>query len=83
MINGEPCVARRAARHLRRVGRSLAFSWFSPYARFRGRAADGGEARFKENNMALLIVELDKRIGNAEAWRDAFAEQLPDLEVRI
>jgi glyoxylate/hydroxypyruvate reductase A len=33
--------------------------------------------------MALLIVDLDKRIGNARAWRDTFAEQLPDLEIRI
>jgi glyoxylate/hydroxypyruvate reductase len=33
--------------------------------------------------MALLIVELDRRIGNAKAWRDTFAEQLPDLEIRI
>lgn len=33
--------------------------------------------------MALLIVGLDKNIGNANAWRDAFKEQLPDLEVRI
>jgi glyoxylate/hydroxypyruvate reductase len=33
--------------------------------------------------MALLIVELDKHIGNAKAWRDTFNEQLPDLEVRI
>ena len=33
--------------------------------------------------MALLIVELDKRIGNAKAWRDTLAEHLPDLEVRI
>jgi glyoxylate/hydroxypyruvate reductase A len=33
--------------------------------------------------MALLIIELDKRIGNATAWRDTFAEQLPDLEIRI
>jgi glyoxylate/hydroxypyruvate reductase len=33
--------------------------------------------------MALLIVDLDKRIGNAKAWRDTFAEQLPDLEIRI
>src|SRR5215472_3596995 len=33
--------------------------------------------------MALLIVDLDKRIGNAGAWRDTFAEQLPDLEIRI
>ena len=33
--------------------------------------------------MALLIVDLDKRIGNAKAWRDTFAEKLPDLDIRI
>ena len=33
--------------------------------------------------MALLIVDLDKHIGNANAWRATFAEQLPKLEVRI
>jgi glyoxylate/hydroxypyruvate reductase len=33
--------------------------------------------------MALLIVNLDRMIGNAQAWRDTFAAQLPDLEVRI
>ena len=33
--------------------------------------------------MALLIVNLDKQIGNAQAWRDTFADQLPDLEIRI
>src|SRR5215469_15425552 len=33
--------------------------------------------------MALLIVDLHERIGNAKAWRDTFAEQLPDLEVRF
>jgi glyoxylate/hydroxypyruvate reductase len=33
--------------------------------------------------MALLVIELDKQIGNAKAWRDTFAEQLPDLEIRI
>ena len=33
--------------------------------------------------MALLIVNLDKAIGNAEAWRAAFKEQLPDMEIRI
>jgi glyoxylate/hydroxypyruvate reductase len=33
--------------------------------------------------MALLIVNLDKQIGNAAAWRDNFANQLPDLEIRI
>jgi glyoxylate/hydroxypyruvate reductase A len=33
--------------------------------------------------MALLIVNLDKMIGSAEAWRDSFAAQLPELEIRI
>src|SRR5258708_36767154 len=33
--------------------------------------------------MALLIVELDKRIGNGEAWCDTLRVQLPDLPVRI
>jgi glyoxylate/hydroxypyruvate reductase A len=33
--------------------------------------------------MALLIVNLDKQIGNAAAWRDNFADQLLDLEIRI
>ena len=33
--------------------------------------------------MALLIIDLDKNIGNAQAWRDTFAEQIPDLEIRI
>jgi glyoxylate/hydroxypyruvate reductase len=33
--------------------------------------------------MTLLIIDLDKHIGSAGAWRDAFREQLPDLEVRI
>src|SRR3954452_7977078 len=33
--------------------------------------------------MALLIVDLDKHIGNAKVWRDTFAEQLPELEIRI
>jgi glyoxylate/hydroxypyruvate reductase A len=33
--------------------------------------------------MALLIIELDKRIGNARAWRETFKEQLPDLPIRI
>jgi hypothetical protein len=33
--------------------------------------------------MALLIVVLDKHIGNARAWCGAFGEQLPDLEIRI
>src|ERR1700682_832826 len=33
--------------------------------------------------MALLIIELDKRIGDATAWRDTFREQLPDLAIRI
>jgi glyoxylate/hydroxypyruvate reductase len=33
--------------------------------------------------MALLIIELDKHIGNAKVWRDTFKEQLPDMEIRI
>ena len=33
--------------------------------------------------MALLIVDLDKHIGNAKTRRDTFGEQLPDLEIRI
>ena len=33
--------------------------------------------------MALLIVNLDKQIGNAAAWLDTFRDQLPDLEIRI
>jgi glyoxylate/hydroxypyruvate reductase len=32
--------------------------------------------------MAILLIELDKRIGNAASWRDEFKAQLPDLEVR-
>src|SRR3954447_17272585 len=34
-------------------------------------------------NMALLIVNLDKMIGSAEAWRGSFAAQLPEMEIRI
>jgi glyoxylate/hydroxypyruvate reductase len=33
--------------------------------------------------MALLIVNLDKVIGNAQMWRESFAEQMPGLEIRI
>ena len=33
--------------------------------------------------MALLIVNLDRMIGNAQMWRDEFAKQLPELELRI
>ena len=33
--------------------------------------------------MALLLIELDKRIGHGELWRETFAEHLPGLEVRI
>lgn len=33
--------------------------------------------------MALLIVNLDKVIGDAQAWLDTFAEQIPDLKIRI
>ena len=33
--------------------------------------------------MALLLVNLDRMIGNAESWRQTFAAQCPDLEIRI
>jgi glyoxylate/hydroxypyruvate reductase len=33
--------------------------------------------------MALLIVDLDRYIGNAEAWRDTFRQEIPELEIRI
>jgi glyoxylate/hydroxypyruvate reductase len=33
--------------------------------------------------MALLIVNLDRMIGNAQLWRDSFAQQLPSLDIRI
>jgi glyoxylate/hydroxypyruvate reductase A len=33
--------------------------------------------------MALLIVNLDKQIGNATLWRETFNDQLPDLKIRI
>jgi len=33
--------------------------------------------------MALLIYGLDKHIGAAELWRGTFAEQIPELEVRV
>ena len=33
--------------------------------------------------MALLIVDLDRYIGNAQSWRDTFAAQMPGLEIRF
>ena len=33
--------------------------------------------------MALLIIDLHHRIGDAQQWRDTFAERLPDLEIRF
>jgi glyoxylate/hydroxypyruvate reductase len=33
--------------------------------------------------MALLIVKLDQIIGSAQAWRDTFKAQIPDLPIRI
>jgi glyoxylate/hydroxypyruvate reductase len=33
--------------------------------------------------MALLIVDLDRYIGDAKTWLDTFKDQLPDLEIRI
>jgi len=31
----------------------------------------------------LLIVDLDRHVGNAQAWRDTFEAQMPELEIRI
>ena len=33
--------------------------------------------------MALLIVDLDKYIGNAKAWRGTVEDQMPEIEIRI
>ncbi|HWD57761.1 MAG TPA: NAD(P)-dependent oxidoreductase, partial [Stellaceae bacterium] len=33
--------------------------------------------------MALLIVNLDRQIGNAQLWRDSVAAHLPGIELRI
>ena len=33
--------------------------------------------------MTLLVIDLDKHIGNAQAWRDTFRDQLPDQGIRI
>jgi glyoxylate/hydroxypyruvate reductase len=33
--------------------------------------------------MALLLIDLDRRIGNAQLWREAFADRLPELELRF
>jgi glyoxylate/hydroxypyruvate reductase len=33
--------------------------------------------------MALLIIELDRRIGGAASWRATFSDLLPDLEIRF
>ena len=33
--------------------------------------------------MALLIINLDKVIGSAEAFREAFKKQIPDLPIRF
>jgi hypothetical protein len=46
-------------------------------------AAPQSDGIAQEPATALLIVDLDKHIGNARAWRDTFGEQLPDLEIRI
>src|SRR3984885_11806882 len=40
-------------------------------------------AMTQEAVLTLLVIDLDKHIGNAQAWRDTFREQLPDLEIRI
>ena len=46
-------------------------------------AAPQSDGTAQEPATALLIVDLDKHIGNSRAWRDTFGEQLPDLEIRI
>jgi glyoxylate/hydroxypyruvate reductase A len=33
--------------------------------------------------MTFLVIELEKHIGNTTEWRETFAEQLPDLEIRF
>ena len=33
--------------------------------------------------MALLIVNLDRMIGSAQAWRETFAREMPELDIRI
>ena len=33
--------------------------------------------------MALLVIKLDGIIGNAQAWRDEFKSQIPELPIRI
>ena len=33
--------------------------------------------------MALLIIKLDKVIGNAQEWRDTLKAKSPDLPIRI
>ena len=33
--------------------------------------------------MALLIINLDKVIGSAQAFRDEFKKQIPDLPIRF
>jgi len=42
-----------------------------------------GAASKRGDGMALLMVNLDRMIGNAQLWRDEFAAQLPDLDVRV
>jgi glyoxylate/hydroxypyruvate reductase A len=37
----------------------------------------------QEAILPLLVIDLDKHIGNARAWRYTFREQLPDLDIRI
>src|ERR1051325_11510151 len=37
----------------------------------------------QEAVMALLIVDLDKHIGNTQMWRETLKRELPDLEVRV
>src|SRR5271167_1193718 len=66
-------LARTRLRHRRRDGRCD-----EPDS-----AAPQSDGMAQEPATALLIVDLDKHIGSARAWRDTFGEQLPDLEIRI
>jgi glyoxylate/hydroxypyruvate reductase A len=70
-----------ALTHPQRRCRSIAHPRPADFG-YKGGRTDA-EIRGKGGGMALLIINLDKMIGNAQLWRDAFAAQLPDLDLRI
>src|ERR1044072_6851462 len=74
---------RSCKRLSRRAIRSRAPSAVPRRARPRGRSSRDLKNKSIGGRMALLIVELDKRIGNAKEWRDVFRQQIPDLPIRI